>query len=63
MKKNPLVSVVITYFKKKNYIKKTLLKRLGNPSDISGAILYLASDASNYVTGTSLVVDGGWTAV
>ena len=48
---------------KKNYIKKTLLKRLGNPSDISGAILYLASDASNYVTGTSLVVDGGWTAV
>ncbi len=46
-----------------NYIKKSLIKRLGNPNDISGAVAYLASDASNYVTGTNLLVDGGWTAV
>ena len=34
-------------------------KRLGMPEDIAGAVLYLASDESSFVTGTSLVVDGG----
>ena len=48
---------------KKNYMKKTILQRLGNPNDISGAVAYLASDASAYVTGTNLIVDGGWTAI
>ena len=36
-------------------------KRPGKPEDIGNAALYLASDASNYVTGNVLVVDGGWT--
>lgn len=35
---------------------------LGYPSDISGAAVFLASDAAQWVTGTSLVIDGGYTA-
>lgn len=35
--------------------------RLGEPGDIAYAALYLASDEASFVTGTALVVDGGWT--
>jgi NAD(P)-dependent dehydrogenase (short-subunit alcohol dehydrogenase family) len=38
------------------------LGRVGRPEDVTGAVLYLASDAAALVTGTSLLVDGGWTA-
>jgi len=38
------------------------LNRTGTPADIMGAALYLASDASALVTGTALMVDGGWTS-
>jgi len=34
--------------------------RWGTPADLAGAVVYLASDASSYVTGTALSVDGGW---
>lgn len=41
---------------------KIKLGRLGTVEDLMGAIVYLASDAAALVTGTSLIVDGGWTA-
>ena len=37
------------------------MKRMGKPSDIIGGVLYLSSDASAYITGHNLVIDGGWT--
>jgi len=38
------------------------MKRLGEPEDLAGTVVYLASDASNFVTGHVLLVDGGYTA-
>ena len=43
-------------------LAKIKLGRLGQVEDIMGAVVYLASDAAALVTGTSLIVDGGWTA-
>ena len=48
---------------KKRYIKKTPLGRMANPGDIANAIIFLSSEASSYITGQALNVDGGISVV
>lgn len=45
----------------KHIISKTPMRRLGKTEELVGALLFLASDASSFMTGQNLVIDGGWT--
>lgn len=47
----------------KNYSKNCPLKRLGKPEEVASSVLFLSSDASSYITGTSFLIDGGWSIV
>ena len=47
----------------KNYENKVPLKRLGNADEVANVITFIASDASSYITGSNILVDGGWTIV
>lgn len=54
-------------FKDEDFYKDVLnripLGKLAQPSDVTGAVLFLASDMANFITGETLKVDGGWTAI
>jgi NAD(P)-dependent dehydrogenase (short-subunit alcohol dehydrogenase family) len=45
---------------RREFTRMTALGRWGNPEELIGPALLLASDAGSYITGTTLVVDGGW---
>ena len=46
----------------KKRIDRMILKRWGKPKDIIGAAIFLCSESSSYVTGSEIVIDGGWTS-
>ena len=61
--RTPLTAPTFEQADKRAWIEdKIKLGRVGEVEDIMGAVVYLASDASAMVTGTSLLIDGGWTA-
>ena len=61
--RTPLTELTFSDPEKVEWIKdKIKLGRIGEVEDIMGAVLFLASDASALITGTSILVDGGWTA-
>lgn len=58
-----MTTEVLRHQKVQDWVRaNTLIPRAGAAADFDGALLYLASDASGYVTGQTIVVDGGWTA-
>jgi len=61
--RTPLTAATFDDPKRADWIaEKIKLGRIGEVEDVMGAVVFFASDASSFVTGTSLLVDGGWTA-
>jgi len=57
------VSKIQTSTFKKRYNENVPLKRMGNPDEVAAAILFLSTDAASYITGSTFMVDGGWTSI
>ena len=61
--RTPLTAATFDNPERRAWIEdKIKLGRVGEVEDVMGAVVYLASDAAALVTGTSLLIDGGWTA-
>lgn len=61
--RTPLAEPILADPERRRWLEaRIVLGRVGTVEDVMGAVVYLASDASALVTGTSLLVDGGWTA-
>ncbi|GAA5865929.1 hypothetical protein JCM3774_005525 [Rhodotorula dairenensis] len=56
----PIETPMLEGFSAGGHLTKGNIKRAGKPHEVANAVLYLASDASSYVSGTTLKVDGGW---
>lgn len=48
---------------KRFYNNQVPLRRMGKPNEIASTVIFLASDAASYITGSTIMVDGGWTAI
>lgn len=48
---------------REDLLKRILLGRVGQPEDVVGGIVFLASPAADLITGHALLIDGGWTAI
>jgi len=57
---SPSVQMNKTFISK--LVEKVPLKRIGHPSELNGVIVLLCSEASSYITGQNISVDGGWTS-
>jgi NAD(P)-dependent dehydrogenase (short-subunit alcohol dehydrogenase family) len=49
--------------KMKYFMDRLPMKRFGKPEELIGSVVFLASEASSYITGTTIYIDGGWTAL
>ena len=47
----------------KKYLENVPMNRMGKPEEVASAIVFLSSEAASYITGSTFMIDGGWTAI